>query len=173
MGIYKAESIVLRSRVDGEADRILICIPEKKERFQPLQGGAQDHQPPAGAVQLFTHTHLVLYSGRSLDTEFSQGDAEEHFSYLEQDLERFTQPATVLKLVDRLTEAREQQPKVFLLCSSALGALKNGNPELTARVFELKLLDILVCPSNRTRSKGKINHFLQKTERGKTGLVQY
>ena len=55
-----------------------------------------------GAVQLFNHTYLVLYTGKTLDT-VSQGEAEEQFSYLEQDLELFTAASYCAELVDRLT----------------------------------------------------------------------
>ncbi|MGI6406228.1 MAG: DNA repair protein RecO [Syntrophaceticus sp.] len=148
MGIYKAEAIVLRSMVYKEADRILTLFTREEGKVSAIARGVRKTTSRLrGAVQLFSHTHLVLYSGRSLDT-VSQGDAEEHFSYLEQDLERFSTASYCAELVDRLTQAREQQPKVFFLLLSALRALKNGNPELTARVFELKLLDILgFCPS--------------------------
>jgi DNA repair protein RecO len=128
MGIYKAEAIVLRSMVYKEADRILTLFTREEGKVSAIARGVRKTTSRLrGAVQLFSHTHLVLYSGRSLDT-VSQGDAEEHFSYLEQDLERFSTASYCAELVDRLTQAREQQPKVFFLLLSALRALKNGNP---------------------------------------------
>lgn len=143
MGIYKAEVIVLRSMVYKEADRILTLFTRGDGKVSAIARGVRKTTSRLrGAVQLFSHTHLVLYSGRSLDT-VSQGDAEEQFSYLEQDLERFSTASYCAELIDRLTQAREPQPKVFFLILSALRALKQGNPELIARVFELKLLDVL------------------------------
>jgi DNA repair protein RecO (recombination protein O) len=119
MGIYKAEAIVLRSMVYKEADRILTLFTREEGKVSAIARGVRKTTSRLrGAVQLFSHTHLVLYSGRSLDT-VSQGDAEEHFSYLEQDLERFSTASYCAELVDRLTQAREQQPKVFFLLLSA------------------------------------------------------
>ncbi|MFY9139541.1 MAG: DNA repair protein RecO [Thermacetogeniaceae bacterium] len=143
MGIYKAESIVLRSRVYGEADRILVLYTREAGKLSAIAKGVRKTTSRLrGAVQLFTHTYLVLYTGKSLDT-VSQGEAEEQFSYLEQDLELFAAASYCAELVDRLTPDREPQPRLFYLLLSTFRALKNGNPELLARVFELKLLDIL------------------------------
>lgn len=143
MGIYKAEAVILRSMVYREADRILTLFTREAGKVSAIARGVRKTTSRLrGAVQLFSHTRLVLYSGRSLDT-VSQGDAEDDFAYLEQDLERFTTASYCAELVDRLTPEREPQPKVFFLMLSALRALKQGDTELIARVFELKLLDIL------------------------------
>lgn len=143
MGIYKAEAIVLRSMVYREADRILTLFTREAGKVSAIARGVRKTTSRLrGAVQLFSHTRIVLYSGRSLDT-VTQGDAEEDFAYLEQDLERFTTASYCAELVDRLTPEREPQPKVFFLMLSALRALEQGDTELTARVFELKLLDTL------------------------------
>lgn len=143
MGIYKAEAIVLRSRVYGEADRILVLYTKEVGKLSAIAKGVRKTTSRLrGAVQLFNHTQLVLYTGKTLDT-VTQGEAEEQFSYLEQDLELFTAASYCAELVDRLTPDREPQPRVFYLILSTLRALKDGNPELVARVFELKLLDIL------------------------------
>lgn len=143
MGIYKAESVVLRSRVYGEADRILVLFTREMGKVSAIAKGVRKTTSRLrGAVQLFNHTHLVLYSGKSLDT-ISQGEAEEQFSYLEQDLERFTTASYCAELVERLTPDREPQQRVFYLILSTLRVLKDGNPELVARAFELKLLDLL------------------------------
>lgn len=143
MGIYKAEAIVLRSMVYRESDRILTLFTREAGKVSAIAKGVRKTTSRLrGAVQLFSHTRLVLYGGRSLDT-VSQGEAEEDFSYLEQDLERFATASYCAELVDRLTPEREPQPKLFFLMLSMLRALKQGDLELTARVFELKLLDIL------------------------------
>lgn len=143
MGIYKAEAIVLRSIVYGEADRILTLFTREAGKVSAIAKGVRKTTSRLrGAVQLFSHTRLVLYSGRSLDT-VSQGEAEDEFSYLERDLECFATASYCAELVSRLTPEREPQPKVFFLMLSVLRALKQGDTELTARVFELKLLDIL------------------------------
>ncbi len=143
MGIYKAEAIVLRSMVYREADRILTLFTREAGKVSAIARGVRKTTSRLrGGVQLFSHTHLVLYGGRTLDT-VSQGEAEDEFSYLEQDMERFTTASYCAELVDRLTPEREPQPKVFFLMLAVLRALKAGDPDLAARLFEIKLLDIL------------------------------
>ncbi|MEG3067513.1 MAG: DNA repair protein RecO [Syntrophaceticus schinkii] len=107
MGIYKAEAIVLRSIVYGEADRILTLFTREDGKVSAIAKGVRKTTSRLrGAVQLFSHTRLVLYSGRSLDT-VSQGEAEDEFSYLERDLECFATASYCAELVSRLTPERE------------------------------------------------------------------
>lgn len=143
MGIYKAEAIVLRSRVYGEADRLLTLFTREAGKVSAIAKGVR--KPTSrlrGAVQLFSHTHLVLYTGKSLDT-ITQGEAEETFSFLQHDLERLAVASSCAELVDRLTLEKQPLEKVFQLLLAALRALEKGGPELLARVFEIKLLALL------------------------------
>lgn len=140
MGIYKAEAIVLRSRVYGEADRILTLFTREHGKTSAVAKGVR--KPTSrlrGAVQLFSHTHLVLYAGKSLDT-ISQGEAEETFSFLQDDLILFTTASHCVELVDCLILERQPLKKVFYLLLAALRALEKEDPELVARVFEAQLL---------------------------------
>ncbi|MDH7576929.1 MAG: DNA repair protein RecO [Bacillota bacterium] len=143
MGIYKAEAIVLRSRVYGEADRILTLFTREAGKVSAIAKGVR--KPTSrlrGAVQLFSHTHLVLYTGKSLDT-ITQGEAEETFCFLQEDLERLAAASGCAELVDRLTLEKQPSGKVFHLLLTALRVLEKGDPELLARVFEIKLLAAL------------------------------
>jgi DNA repair protein RecO (recombination protein O) len=143
MGIYKAEAIVLRSFAYGEADRILTLFTREMGKISAIAKGVRKTKSRLrGAVQLFSHTSLVLYAGRNLDT-VSQGEAEEEFCYLQKDVERFTTASYCAELVDRLTEESQALPGVFELLLSAFRSLESGDPELLARVFELKLLSLL------------------------------
>lgn len=143
MGIYKAEAVVLRSRVYGEADRILSLFTKEWGKISAIAKGVR--KPTSrlrGAVQLFSHTHLVLYKGKTLDT-ITQGEAAEDFSFLQNDLERLAAASYCAELVDRLTLENQPLPKLFWLLLRALRALGWGDPALVARVFEAQLLVIL------------------------------
>lgn len=143
MGIYKAEAVVLRSRVYGEADRILSLFTKEWGKISAIAKGVR--KPTSrlrGAVQLFSHTHLVLYKGKTLDT-ITQGEAAEDFSFLQNDLERLAAASYFAELVDRLTLENQPLPKLFWLLLKALRALSWGDPALVARVFEAQLLVIL------------------------------
>lgn len=172
MGIYKADAVVLRSRVYGEADRILTLFTKEAGKVSAIAKGVRKPKSRLrGAVQLFSHTRLVLYTGKSLDT-ISQGEAEEEFLYLERDLERFATASYCAELVDRLTAANQPHPEVFFLLLSAFRSLEKGDPELLARVFELKLLSLL---GYRPRLTGCVegNHSLQPSGRGAPGPIWF
>ena len=86
MGIYKEEAIVLRSMAYGEADQDLTLFTRGTGKVAAIAKGVRKPSSRLrGAVQLFSHSHLVIYSGKNLDT-ISQGDADENFSFIEQDL---------------------------------------------------------------------------------------
>jgi len=143
MGIYKAEAIVLRSRVYGEADRILSLFTKEWGKISAIAKGVR--KPTSrlrGAVQLFSHTHLVLYTGKNLDT-VTQGEADEDFSFLQDDLDRLATASYCAELVERLTLENQPIPKLFQLLLAALRTLRWGEPVLVARVFEMQLLAIL------------------------------
>ncbi|MGB9792281.1 MAG: DNA repair protein RecO [Thermacetogeniaceae bacterium] len=143
MGIYKAEAVVLRSRVYGEADRILSLFTKEWGKISAIAKGVR--KPTSrlrGAVQLFSHTHLVLYKGKTLDT-ITQGEAAEDFSFLQGDLERLAAASYCAELVERLTFENQPLPKLFWLLLKALRTLRWGDPALIVRVFEAQLSVIL------------------------------
>jgi DNA repair protein RecO (recombination protein O) len=143
MGIYKEEAIILRSMPFGEADRILTLFTRGAGKVAAIAKGVR--KPTSrlrGAVQLFSHTHLVLYGGKTLDT-ITQGDSDETFSFIEQDLDRLAAASCFAELVDRLTMERQPQPKLFQLLLTAMRTLEGADPELLGRIFEAKLLDAL------------------------------
>jgi DNA repair protein RecO (recombination protein O) len=143
MGIYKAEAIVLRSMVYGEADRILTLFTRETGKVGAIAKGVRKPSSRLrGAVQLFSHTHLVLYAGRTLDT-VTQGEAEETFGFIEDDLDWLAAASSFTELVDRLTMDKQPLPKLFQLLLTALRALEGSDPELLTRVFEAKLLSVL------------------------------
>jgi len=143
MGIYKEEAIILRSMAYGEADRILTLFTRGTGKVAAIAKGVRKPSSRLrGAVQLFSHAHLVIYGGKTLDT-ISQGDADESFGFIEQDLDRLAAASCFTELVDRLTMERQPQPKLFQLLLTALRALEVSDPEMLGRVFETKLLAIL------------------------------
>lgn len=143
MGIYKAEAIVLRSLVYGEADRILDLFTKERGKVAAIARGVRKpNSRLRGAVQLFSHTRLVLYTGKSLDT-VTQGEAEEDFSHIQNDLQRLATASYCAELVGRLTLQNQPMVRLFQLLLDAFGALRESDPELVARIFEVQLLAVL------------------------------
>ncbi|MGD0153664.1 MAG: DNA repair protein RecO [Thermacetogeniaceae bacterium] len=143
MGIYKEEAIVLRSMAYGEADRILTLFTRGMGKVAAIAKGVRKPSSRLrGAVQLFSHTHLVLYAGKTLDT-ITQGDADETFGFIEQDLDRLAAASCFAELIDRLTMEKQPLPKLFQLLLAALRSLEEADPELLGCIFEAKLLAAL------------------------------
>jgi DNA repair protein RecO (recombination protein O) len=143
MAIYKAEAIVIRSRVYGEADSILTLMTREAGKVPAIAKGVRKPSSRLrGAVQLFSHTQLVLYSGRTLDN-ITQGEAVDPFSFLEQNVERMTAASYAAELADRLTEEHQPAFRVYQLLLNLLRALERGEPEMLIRVFEVQLLAVL------------------------------
>lgn len=143
MKLYKVEAIVLRSRVYGESDRLLTLFTRERGKVPAVARGVRKPSSRLrGAVQLFSRSHLLLHAGQSLDT-VSQGELVEDFSYLSGDLARFGVACYCAELVDRLALERHPLEEVFSCLLEALRTLRNAEPELVARAFEVKLLAAL------------------------------
>ena len=66
MGIYKAEAIVLRSMVYRESDRILTLFTREAGKVSAIAKGVRKTTSRLrGAVQLFSHTRLVLIAAKA------------------------------------------------------------------------------------------------------------
>ncbi len=143
MKLYKVEAIVIRSRIYGEADRLLTFFTRERGKVPAVARGARKPSSRLrGAVQLFSRSYLLLHAGRTLDT-VSQGEVLEDFSYLQEDLGRFGVAGYCAELADRLTLERHPLEEVFRCLLEALRALRRADPELVARAFEVKLLAAL------------------------------
>ena len=119
------------------------CSPGGRGRWRPSPRVSASLPAVCGAqYNCSATTHLVLYSGKNLDT-ITQGDADENFGFIEQDLDRLAAASCFAELVDRLTMERQPQPKLFQLLLSAMRALEEADPELLGRVFEVKLMAAL------------------------------
>lgn len=144
MALYKAEGVVLRARDFGEADKIITVITAERGKIEAVAKGARRPRNRfCGPTQVFTHVHLVLFSGRSLDT-VSQAEIAEPFRAVREDLVRMAYASYFAELVDQLVQDEDPHPGLVPLLLVTLHALQAGQePGVWRKLFELRLLNLL------------------------------
>ncbi|MGH2469188.1 MAG: DNA repair protein RecO, partial [Chloroflexota bacterium] len=66
--LYATEAVVLERRDFGEADRLLTLYTPVRGKVRAIaKGSRRTTSRLAGHVELFTHTRVLLASGRNLD----------------------------------------------------------------------------------------------------------
>ncbi len=143
MPLYKAEALVIRRTNLGEADRIVTLFTRERGKLAVVAKGARKPKSRfAGRLELFTHLHLLLAVGRSLDV-VSQVDVIEAFALLRTDLSRLGYASLVAEAVDRATADHEPSPEVFNLARTTLELLQHGDDERAAMWFVGQLLLVI------------------------------
>ncbi len=143
MSLYKTEGIVLRARNLGEADKSLTIYTREEGKVQAAAAGARRSRSPlAAATQPFTHGFMLCFRGRGLD-RLSQFEIREPFAGLREDLAKSAYATYFVELTDEFTRERDRNPDLFLLLLAAQHILQAGSdPEVTARLYELRLLSL-------------------------------
>ncbi|MHB9144156.1 MAG: DNA repair protein RecO [Symbiobacteriia bacterium] len=141
MALYKAEALVLRVRDFGEADKILTLLRREGGKAQAVAKGARrPRNRLAGVSQVFTHCHLMLFHGRSLDN-LSQSEILNSFGALREDLTKMAYASYMAELTDEMVRDHDPHPGVFLLLLTSQHLLAAGAPpEPVLHAFELRLL---------------------------------
>jgi DNA repair protein RecO (recombination protein O) len=143
VSLYKTEGIILRSRNLGEADKALTLYTREEGKVQVSAAGARRARSPlAAATQPFIHGFVLCFRGRGLD-RLSQCEIREPFTGIREDLVKAAYGAYLAELTDEFTRERDRNPDLFLLLLATLHMLQAGaEPEVTARLFELRLLSL-------------------------------
>src|SRR5256885_1777053 len=107
MPIYKVNAIVLRRMDLGETDRILRLLTRECGRVDVVAKGARRGTSRlSGATELFTHSRMMLATGKTLDI-VSQCEIRESFPPLRSNLPSLSRAAYLCELVERFMEERE------------------------------------------------------------------
>lgn len=141
--LYSAEAIIIRARDFGEADKILTVYTKEHGKLQAIAKGVR--KPVSrlrGGVQVFSHSRLLLYRGRSLDI-VSQSENIESFGSLQEDLIKLVYASYLAELLEIAVPEREPNEKLFLTTLVSLGLLLGDDPELVCRMYEIRLLYLL------------------------------
>ena len=142
--LYRTEAIVLGRLEYGEADRILTVYTPQRGKFRVIAKGVRRPLSRLGPhLEYFTRCRLMLVRGRDLDTVTGAETADAHLG-LRSDLDAFGHASHLAEILNRLTQDRQENERVYDLLANSLRLLADGvNPFAVTRHFELALLTLL------------------------------
>lgn len=141
---YKTSAVVMRGRTYGEADRILTLFTSERGKIDAIAKGARRTKSHlAGRLEFGNEVQLGMHRGRNLDVVVSADILTAHWQYLVQP-ERFAAASIVVEIIDAFCEPDLEQPEIYALLTSALGAIGRSEEPLTLLArFSMRLLDAL------------------------------
>lgn len=144
MGLYHCEGIILRTRVLGEADRIVTLFTKEKGKLEAVARGARrPRNRLVGATQQFSYLRALIFTGKSLD-QLSQAELIKSFAPLRDDLTKMAYATWWAEILDLFLPLNEVNKDVFLFLLAGLVVLeKVPDPMLVSRAFELRLMRYL------------------------------
>lgn len=142
--LYRVQAIILKRTDVGEADRLLTLYTADRGKLRAVAKGARKPSSrKTGHVELFNYASLLIAVGRDIDI-ITQADTLDAFLALRSNLDRLSYAYYFAELVDRFTEEQEENYTLFDLLLHGFHWLeKTDKLGLTARYFELRLLDAL------------------------------
>lgn len=138
--IFKDEGLIIRTRVLGEADRLVTLLTLESGKFEAVARGARKMKSRlAAGVDIFTRGHYTFHRGKTWPVITGQ-DPIEQFVWFREDPALYPYGLYLAELTDRLIAGEEPCPEVYRLLLDGwrlLGA--GGDRFLLCRAFELKL----------------------------------
>jgi len=161
---YRAEVLVLKSRDLNEADKLVTLFSREEGKIQAVARGARRPRNRLLApIQPFSHSLLLLFPGRELDT-IGQGEIKESFRFLREDLSRMAFSSYAAELVDEFTREKEKGPEIFQLLLEFFRFLGPGRTETDlARLARYRVglayfqLQLLACVGFRPELQRCVN----------------
>lgn len=141
--LYSVEALIIRGRDYGEADRILTLYTKEHGKIQAIAKGVRKSLSRLrGGVQMFAHSKLLLYQGKSLDT-ISQSENIEAFGGIQEDLVKLAYASYLVELLEIAVPEREPNEKLFFTTLFSLGLMLGDDPEIVCRMYEVRLLYLM------------------------------
>ena len=137
---FKAEGLVLRTRILGEADRLITLLTWEEGKFDAVARGARKTKSKlAAGVDLFSYGYFTFYRGKTWPTITGQ-DTIEHFPWFRDEPDLYPYGLYMAELIDRLVSGQEQCVEICRLLLDGWRMLaKDLDRALLCRAFELKL----------------------------------
>jgi len=138
--IFKDQGLILRTRILGEADRLVTLLTLEGGKFEAVARGARKMKSKlAAGVDIFSCGEYTFHRGKTWPIITGQ-NPKEHFPWFRDDPELYPYGLYLAELTDRLVIGEEPCPEVYRLLLSGWRQLgENGERALTLRAFELKL----------------------------------
>ena len=143
MGLFKTNSIILKTIRLGEADKLVTLLTEKRGKVKGVAKGARRARSRFGAVlEPFTYGNIVFFEKKpTILLRLNQGDILNPFLKIRGNLESIEAAFRMVHLVMALLPEGEANPKVFSLLFNGLKRLDEKGPlEWLIRAFEIRCL---------------------------------
>src|SRR5699024_5843846 len=117
---YTTRALVLRKTKLGESDLIVTLLAEDGSQLRAVAKGARKPASPfAARLELYSVVDLLCSEGRNLDIVKEARIVASH-ERLRRDLEHAACAAPIAELLDRMTQAGLETPRLFALTEAAL-----------------------------------------------------
>ena len=151
---YRTHAVTLRRRDYGDADRVLtVFTPDAGKQELIAKGVRKTTSRKAGHLELFAHSALQIAQARTWDI-ITEASTVESFRHLRTDLDNIGRAAYICELIDRFTEADDENRLLWDLLLLALRQLDEASAphanqaesdfdsDVLLRWFELRLLGV-------------------------------
>ncbi len=145
MGYIKTKGLIIREVNTGEADKIVMIFSTSRGRISALAKGARRPRSKLVAgTQLLGYCDYVLFSGRDMYS-INTCEVIEPFYEIRNDMMKLTYAAHFVDIIMDVVQENQPAARVLqmLLNSLHMLAKTDKEPELIARIFELRLLSIM------------------------------
>jgi DNA repair protein RecO (recombination protein O) len=142
--LYRTEAIVLQGIDYKEADRILTLYCREHGKLSVIAKAIRKPTSRLGSsLDHLAQVRLTLAHGQALDTVTNVELIDGHLP-LSGKIEAYAYASHLAELVNRLTQERQENRKVYALLAGGIRAIADGvDPFSAARFFELSLFSLL------------------------------
>lgn len=144
MSEIKIRGIVVKEIFVGEADKIITVIAKDYGKIRISAKGARRAKNKfVSGTSLFSYCDFIIYSNNNYNS-LNQVDIIESFYELTSDLLKLSYASYFAEVLEKTVPENQGANDVLLLLLKTLLALKREKtpPKLTARVFEIKFLQL-------------------------------
>lgn len=139
---YTVDGIIIKAMAYGEGHRIFTFYSREEGKFSALARGVKKAKSKlSGHLQLGNRCDLQLVRGKSLDT-VSQAVARETYPHLREQAGLYLYACYFMELLNDFVLERVPDEELFTLFDAVLKGLKDQDPAVLARFFELRLLTL-------------------------------
>jgi len=138
----KTEAIVLGQRDFGEADKVVTLYTKDFGKLRVVAKGVRRIKSRFGSsMELFSHSHLMLYMQRKRDLYIVTGsNIIRTHKELRENFDSFITGSCIVELVDKLTEPEEANRYLFSLILDAFHQIPEQDREIILAIFVIKVL---------------------------------
>lgn len=155
MATYRTEGIILKRSNFGEGDKILTVLTRQHGKLKVLAKGVRKiSSRRAGSVELFNHSVLFLYSGKTFDL-LTEARPLSTFPRLRRNLAKVAVAFYLVELVDKLLPEKQENRLAFALLRRNLERLEKEKVEKWGKFLEDFESSLLQLTGFRARERSR------------------